>query len=233
MGYIYCLTFPNGKRYIGQTKRTVEKRVSEHFKCIKNSLLTSALLKYNILNVHIETLLEINDVKLDHYEKMCIDMFNTIEPNGYNLQIGGVGGSNCSYISRKRMSDAKLGDKNHNFGKSRSDICKERISHAKSGEKHHFSGKALTYEHKLKLSIAHKSSDLPMYLVYIKPRPEIYQSEGYAVVNHPILKTKYFTSKHISLDDKYELALKYINSCDTNAVQRLNGDGCLVFESSA
>lgn len=50
-----------------------------------------------------------------------------------------------------------------------------------------------------------------MYLVYIKARPSEYQSEGYAITNHPKCKTKYFTSKKISLNEKYDLALNYLN----------------------
>ena len=62
-----------------------------------------------------------------------------------------------------------------------------------------------------------------MYLVYIKSRPKYYQSSGYAVVNHPVLKNKYFTTNKLSDSDKMKQALIYLSSMD--AVQRLNGDG--------
>ena len=83
----------------------------------------------------------------------------------------------------------------------------------KSGENHHFFGKQLSLEHKLSLSKAHKKEEkLPMYLVKIKPRPEIYNYGGYAIANHPFLHNKYFTSKKFSDNEKYELALEYLNS---------------------
>ena len=112
------------------------------------------------------------------------------------------------------MRNAKLGDKNHNFGKPRTDETKLAISNAKSGEKHHFYNKELSVEHKLALSKAHKKShvDLPMYIVYVKERPSHYISSGYSVVNHPVLKNKYFTSKKLSDEEKLNKAYEYLNS---------------------
>ena len=49
-----------------------------------------------------------------------------------------------------------------------------------------------------------------MYVVYVKERPQYYQSSGYAVVNHPTLKNKHFTSKKLSDEEKLKLALEYI-----------------------
>ena len=58
-----------------------------------------------------------------------------------------------------------------------------------------------------------------------KSRPEFYQSSGYVFINHPNLKTKYFTSKKFTDKEKYNMALEYLNSYNMNAVQRLNGNG--------
>ena len=161
----------------------------------------------------VEVLLETNDELLDEYEKRCIEVYNTLEPNGYNIRTGGSAGVH-SIDSRMRMREAKLGEKNHNFGKPRSDEFKQKLSIAKSGEKHHFHGKELSAEHRLALSLAHKKSypDLPMYVVYVKPRPEQYQCDGFAVVNHPTLKNKYFTAKKYSMDEKLNLAMTYLKS---------------------
>lgn len=109
------------------------------------------------------------------------------------------------------MRIAKLGERNPNFGKPRTEDFKQKLSKAKSGERHHFWGKHFTEEHKLNLSKSHKKSDLPMYLVYIKARPTRYCFEGYAVTNHPVLKTKYFTSKKLTLEIKLKQAMEYLN----------------------
>ena len=114
------------------------------------------------------------------------------------------------------MRLSKLGEKNHNFGKPRSDVTKQRISEANSGENHHFYGKELTYDHKLKLSKSHKkTTELPMYMVYLKARPTQYQDEGYSICNHPKGKNKTFTSKQLSLNEKYKLALEYLTQLNS------------------
>jgi group I intron endonuclease len=227
MGVIYCLTSPSGKKYIGQTKRSVERRLREHSKCSPGCVaLNNGIREYGFENFVCETLLIVNDAMLDYYEKRFIDVYNTVSPNGYNIRIGGSVNSTHCEESCERMRVSKLGDKNHNFGKPRSEACKRAISEAKSGNKHHFFRKSLSYDHKLHLSMSHKGeSPLPMYLVKVKERPAHYTSAGYAVTNHPILPTKYFTSKKMTLDEKYASALEYLESCNMDAVQRLNGDG--------
>ena len=47
MGFIYILTFPNMKSYVGQTTRTLAKRFSEHRQNDSNCvLLKKAIHKY-------------------------------------------------------------------------------------------------------------------------------------------------------------------------------------------
>lgn len=214
MGFIYIITSPSGKSYIGQTKRSVNLRIEEHFKCQKSCiLLENAIKKYGRDIMKIEILIEINNSLLDYYEILFISFYNTCEPYGYNIQSGGSCGIH-SKQSRLRMRNAKLGYKNHNFGKPRTDITKERISNAKSGMKHHFYGKHFSKAHIDKLSISHRKShtELPMYVIYIKSRPEHYTSSGFAVVNHPKKPNKYFTSKKYSDDEKLTMAINYLNS---------------------
>lgn len=218
---IYRLTSPSGKSYIGQTIRTIEVRLYEHETRRECLLIYNAIQKYGIDKFEVDIIdeLDINSereedcTKLDDLEKRYINDFGTLEPYGYNVRIGGAKGSRHSDASRERMRQSKLGMKNHNYGNPREDLTKKRISDAKKGEKHHFYGKELTYEHKLNLSKSHKKEDLPMYLVRLKERPAPnYTGPGYAVINHPKLKTKYFTSKKLSMDKKLHLATTYLNT---------------------
>lgn len=211
MGVIYCLSSPSGKSYIGQTRRPLEKRLREHSKMATGCvILNESINKYGFDNFKVEILVEVNDEHLDMYEKKVIETYNSLYPNGYNIRTGGCVNSQHCDESREKMRQSKLGEKNPNFGKPRDDATKLAISLAKSGEKHHFFGKELSYEHKLHLSASHKKDNLPMYMVNIKGRPEHYTSDGYAIVNHPQLKTKYFTSKKISMEEKYNLAINYL-----------------------
>lgn len=212
MGYIYCITSPSGKRYIGQTERHFEKRFNEHCKCLGGCLLLeNAIRKYGRESMKFEILLMIDNKKLDEYEVKFILLYNTLEPFGYNIRAGGGTGKH-SEASKQRMREAKLGGKNPNYGKPRSELTKLAISKSKSGSRHHFFGKSLTEKHKLALSVSHKKThiDLPMYMVYVKERPAQYQGSGYAIINHPTLPTKYFTSKQLSDKEKYNRAYEYL-----------------------
>ena len=213
MGVIYRITSPSGKSYIGQTRRDAEKRKEEHFKCQGNCIILENAIKKYKGQMTFEVLFEVNDELLDFYEIRFIEALGTVEPNGYNIRTGGGAGLH-SAESCVRMRLAKLGEKNHNFGKPRTDSAKLSISLSKSGEKHHFYGKTLTKEHRLQLSTSHKVShtDLPMFMVYLKPRPAHYCGAGYAIVNHPQKPTKYFTSKKCSEDENYKLALAYLET---------------------
>ena len=225
MGYIYCITSPSNKCYIGQTRYEVEKRFDDHCKSKACPAIHYAIKKYGRENMKFEILLQVNNKLLDYYETKFIDILNTLVPNGYNIRTGGSNGLHCEE-SKQRMRESKLGSNNHNFGKPRSEACKLHISQAKAGEKHHFYGKNLTYAHKTSLSLSHRKvseHDLPMFVVYVKPRPENYTSSGYAIVNHPTIRNKYFTSKNLSDQEKKQLALNYLT--DMDAVQRLNGSG--------
>lgn len=238
MGSIYLITNTvNDKKYVGQTIHPIEKRFEEHKRCAvskgSNSgciALYSAMDLYGVDKFKTEILDTANtDEELDELEIKHIAELNTLSPNGYNIRTGGKNGKHCDE-SRERMRLAKLGDKNHNFGKPRTEETKRKISESRAGEKHHFYGKELTDEHKLKLSQAHKKYDssLPMYIAHVKAQPEKYKSEGYAVTHPKIHKTS-FTSKYMTLEQKLTMAKEYLSKelekHRMDAVQRLNGSG--------
>lgn len=212
-GIIYCLTSPSGKKYVGQTKRSLEQRIKEHMYQKSSCLIHRAIAKYGINNLVVECLQKCNIQDLDSYERHYMNELNTMHPNGYNIRSGGS-------ESKQKMREKKLGSNNHNYGKPRTDETKQNISLAKTKENHHFFGKQLNIEHVQKLSLAHRKREedknLPMYVVYVKARPSHYQSEGYAVVNHRTLPNKYFISKNMSIDQKLRLAIEYLaTNCQT------------------
>jgi group I intron endonuclease len=233
MGIIYLIkNNVNNKLYVGQTIRTLQKRWGEHCNpkdsCVA---LKNAIQKYSPENFTVSVIIEAHDDLLDELEQNYIIQYNSLYPNGYNIQTGGNKGKKHCNESCERMRQSKLGNKNPNYGKPRSDDTKTKISNAKSGEKHHFYGKILSLEHRLNLSKSHKELDLPMYMVYLKERPKCYQGDGYAITNHPNGHNKHYTSKKLSLEQKYQLALNYLNGLgnisNMNAVQRLDGSGSL------
>lgn len=217
-GLIYCLTCPNGKCYVGQTVRKLERRLEEHEKYNDCKYIHEAIMQHGMSNMIVDVLFQGVESELDKQEKKYISELNSLHPNGYNIRSGGSHGSIHCPASRERMRQSKLGEKNHNYGKPRTDEARKNISNAKAGEKHHFYGKTFTDEHKLKCAKAHRKNpddtDFPMYLVRVNPRPEKYCHGGYAVMNHPCVNNKYFTSKTKSMEEKYELAAEYLNKAN-------------------
>lgn len=93
MAYIYKYTAPNGKAYIGQTKTSLEKRRKDKYgtgyqgsPCFWNAICHfCGLDKFTC-----EILEEVEDERIDEREKYWIKKENTMVPNGYNIEPGGL-----------------------------------------------------------------------------------------------------------------------------------------------
>lgn len=206
MGVIYCICFPNGKRYVGQTTQPIDVRIGQHKRSNKCPLLHRAMKKYPKFDV--EILLETNDSMLDHYETLFIHTFNTIKPGGYNLSSGGGTGRKHSDYSRKKMSESHKGvslSEHHRqrLSESHQGIVftqerRQNISTAKTGK---------TRPDEFKKLMSQKSRkdgfDLPMY---------VYKVEGGYKVRPPDKKDKLFTSKTLTNDEKLKQALQFLES---------------------
>lgn len=98
-GFIYKYTSPSGKAYIGQTCRSLKERAqSDGSGYVNCSIFFSAIQKYGFENFKIEILEEIDLGNIDKKEEYYISLFNTTQPNGYNIQKGGKN----NYTSRKK-----------------------------------------------------------------------------------------------------------------------------------
>jgi len=119
--YIYKLTAPNGKSYIGWTIN-LKARLQSHFR--NNSLIGRALRKYG--HFKIKLLWEaINKKEANIVEKAAIFTYNTKIPNGYNLTEGGEGGRPCKEV-REKLSRSSKGNKNW-LGKHHTEEAKKKI----------------------------------------------------------------------------------------------------------
>ena len=92
-GVIYELAFPNGKRYVGQT-RHFKRRMTEHARGNKSEdghLVKRAIAKYGWLNVRVILLeSDIPVVELNLREIMWIrERQSLVGQQGYNLSPGG------------------------------------------------------------------------------------------------------------------------------------------------
>ena len=171
MGYVYKITNTvNNKCYIGISIHEPEKdRVKQHLSgsARGNRLIARAVKKYG-RDAFTYEILEANvfDEFLPDLEVAYIANYNTVAPNGYNLDSGGGGAGSPSAESRRKMSEAHKGKKHsaetrrkiseahkgkkpNNFGKKHSAETRRKISEANKG-------KTLSEEHRRKISEAKK-----------------------------------------------------------------------------
>ncbi|AGE53083.1 GIY-YIG catalytic domain-containing endonuclease [Paramecium bursaria Chlorella virus Fr5L] len=147
MGFIYRLTFPSKKSYIGQTIRDIHKRLEGHQLPSSNCVAVyNAIQKYGWEKVEKEWY-EVPDEDLNFYEEMLVALLGTLSPDGYNLKEGGGSKGRPSEESRQKMREAKKGEKHPLYGKARSEETKEKLREANLG-------KTANEETKQKLSIA-------------------------------------------------------------------------------
>jgi group I intron endonuclease len=148
------------KGYIGQTTKSVKSRVGCHCASKGCRYLSSAIKKYGINNFSIGVLGCYPIAEIDAMERKFIADRNTLVPNGYNLQTGGMVKHTCSEETRLRLSNANKGRK-----QSKEHIQRRMCAHIgchRSPETCHNIGKAskgrvLSEETRLKISAKSKA----------------------------------------------------------------------------
>lgn len=143
-GRIYLVTcLVNGKVYVGQTSRSLERRWAGHVKKSRRprNHFHSAIQKYGAENFKIEELASYKasskiELKtfLDDAERSYIEKYNSLY-EGYNSTVGGEGtlGFRFSEESKEKLRRLNSGENNYNFGKHLSDETKEKIRKARMG----------------------------------------------------------------------------------------------------
>ena len=131
IGYIYMYTSPEGKLYIGQTIRTIEKRAGGGSNYLRKTSFHDAISKFGFSNM-VMTVLEVPEAdtreglvdKLNEREEWWIRKYNTTDRSfGYNHLPGGLNRRIVSEETRRKMSAAaklRVGDKNAMYGKKHS-----------------------------------------------------------------------------------------------------------------
>lgn len=104
----------NGKIYIGQTKN-FEKRMSAH-KATNKSMVSKAIHKYGKENFKFEKLAILEDWMIDEAEQKAIKAYNSICPNGYNLDTGGCLQKEMSDEAKRRLSNSLKGRPSYRKG---------------------------------------------------------------------------------------------------------------------
>jgi group I intron endonuclease len=195
---ITCLI--NNKTYIGQTieKKGIQTRFKEHINTAKNNpkkgsrYLNNAILKHGIENFKLKKICKVNEKIKDVTEQFCISFYKSLAPNGYNLQTGGTHTEHSSETKQKRSESLKLLLKNPEKRLIWSEAKKGVSQGIKDNRK---------YE---------EDKNLPKYIRRLRG-----VSEGYAIDSHPKYNhQKVFTSKKLTMEEKYNLAIKFIENLE-------------------
>lgn len=163
---VYRHTAPNGKMYVGITKQQPPKlRWLNGRGYINNKYFTNAIIKYGWENFKHEILLSnLTQDEASLAEKLFISYWGLTNPdNGYNITKGGIQNFEISDETRRKLSIAKQGKLNPNYGKNLSGInapyygrhhteeTKKRYSEQRRGINNPFYGKKHTEESRLKI----------------------------------------------------------------------------------
>jgi group I intron endonuclease len=141
-----------GKIYIGQTTKSLEKRIKGHIKESKIDKSRPFLLsikKYGIDNFTFEVIDTTNNLdELNNKEIYWIDFYNSVSPNGYNVTGGGQGKKMVSTNELgKRISKGLQNSKKWQTLLNNEEFLKKRQTNFIGWYK----GKKFTTEHKEKI----------------------------------------------------------------------------------
>ncbi|AGE56703.1 GIY-YIG catalytic domain-containing endonuclease [Acanthocystis turfacea Chlorella virus NE-JV-2] len=164
MGFIYMLTSPTKKSYIGQTICTIEERFRKHQMPGSNCIaIYNAIQKHGWDNFE-KHWYEVPDEDLNDHEDLMVEVLGTLAPGGYNLKKGGgSGGSPCEEVKQKiskTMTGRTLSDE-HKQNLSESHKGKTHTEEAKLKMSELHKGKVLSVEQKKKMSKSHKGKTNP------------------------------------------------------------------------
>ena len=173
IGYIYLIIdLTNWKKYVGQHHYHLEKLDSNYHG--SGHIIKQIYKKrpHTLKEVYLKTCY--TQEELDEWEKYYIKFYNTLYPNGYNLEEGGRGGV-PSEETRRKLSESLKGKPAHNKGvpmseeqkrklseskKSISDETRKKISESLKGKPAPNKGKPMSEEQKKKLSEINKGKHL-------------------------------------------------------------------------
>lgn len=106
----------NNKNYIGITNRNPNERFTEHKKSSANSFIGRAIQADGIENFSFEILsTEIEDKDISALECEYIKKYNSLLPNGYNADLGGVKYHKHSEYIKQIISEKGKGNKNSKY----------------------------------------------------------------------------------------------------------------------
>lgn len=153
MGFIYMYESPNNKKYIGQTRTSIKKRRKDDYGTgyAGSPCFYNAINKFGGLqNFKLTILEEVDNSLLDEKEKYYISLYNTVVPNGYNIDSGGQGQHNNRKIEQYNDKQEKIASYNSISEAAEKNKCSiECILHCLSGRTTTGKGYYWSYENEV------------------------------------------------------------------------------------
>jgi hypothetical protein len=189
IGEIYCLTSPSGKKYIGQCVKYLSSgkkwgyinRWKDHIQDSKNKNYCR-LLNNAIIKYG-----------ADNFKVELIKECNILELNNFEKQ----------YI----LEYNTLSPNGYNLTTGGSEFCRQS-EETKELKRQSMIGKNIGKEYSKRIRKREEDNNLPKYVRYYIDKSG---KEGYRISNHPTLKDKSFFGKKITLEEKLEKAINYLN----------------------
>lgn len=153
----------NDKVYIGQTTRKLKERIEDYKKETKYKSDSRPIIramskygfkhfKFEILSDNIETKEEMDKLEIQYIK----DYHSLITENGYNIELGGNSIGKHSEETKRKISEAQLGEKNHMYGKKgKLNVTSKKIIELTTGKIY---GSASLAADDLQLSFSHVCS---------------------------------------------------------------------------
>ena len=233
IGYIYLIIdLTNWKKYVGQHHYHIEKLDSNYH---GSGTIISKIYKkrpHTLKEVYLKTCY--TQEELDEWEQYYIKFYNTLSPNGYNLEEGGRGGvpseetrrkmsatqkgKHHSEEIKKKISEANKGKPAHNKGKTMSEETRRKMSEAKKGKPAHNKGIPISEESKRKISESKKGEKHHFFGKHLSEETKKKMSEAHKG------KPAYNKGKPMSEEQK-----KKISEANKRRfiLKQMQPDGCL------
>ena len=167
----------NGKSYIGMTSREPKERWHSGWGYQNNSQMWSDIKESDWNKDWEHSIIGQFEDKQEalNVEEMFIWLFNSTN-DGYNTSTYGSGNYKRTEKTKKKMSEARTGEKAYWYGKHHSEDTKKKMSEAKIGI-------TLSEEHKKKISEAHKGK------VYAPIKAVLqFSKDGELIAEYPSIK---------------------------------------------
>lgn len=216
MGYIYLITNTiNNKKYVGQTLREdINQRWKQHK--AKKSIgrcLKAAYEKHGVENFLFQIICICFNEDCNKYEEEYIKKYNTISPNGYNLESGGK--NNFTHPDTKKLISEKL--------KGRK-LSEERIEKMKQGMRNYIITDIKRKEINMKISNKLKGKKLSEEEKNKRNKNTIISDEGKLKRNNALLIGVELNKKKVA---KYDINNNFIENYNSVSEAALINNICI------